>query len=372
MKPLYKKLIHSLLDKADITINGNDPWDMQIHDQTIYKDIVLKGSLGLGDGYIKQKWDVDKIDVFFEKILKARVSFLPSLTGALYEVQDSLSNAQVGKKAFEVGTYHYDLGNELYELMLGESMAYSSARFLDKKNSLTQAQYNKFDQLCKKLELKPGMKILEIGSGWGTFAKFAMSQYGVSVVGLTVSKEQKAYAEKACKGLPAQFILMDYQHIPNKYNGIFDRVVSIEMIEAVGSKNLKTYFSTIAKTLKPDGKFGMQVILGSGEDDIFISKRIFPNGHVPSAKEIINNSFAFLHVQHWDSFGKDYEKTLLHWEKNFKNNWNDIKRIKDTSGDKIYDKDFYRMWRYYLLLCAAGFRVGYIDVAQIVMTKDFI
>jgi cyclopropane-fatty-acyl-phospholipid synthase len=279
-------------------------------------------------------------------------------------------NTQIGKRAFQVGHKHYDLGNDMYELMLGESMGYSSGKYNAPTDDLTKAQYNKFDSLCKKLDLKPGMKVLEIGAGWGSFARHAAKEYGVEVTGLTISKEQKAYAEKRCKGLPVKFLLLDYQKLGKKYFNYFDRVVSIEMIEAVGKKNLATYFSVINKALKKDGLVGLQAIVGSGYDDSFLSTRIFPNGHVPSVIGLTKGFGRIFRLKSWESFGKDYDKTLLAWDENFQKHWKQISKLTDDRGNTLYDEKFYRMWHYYLMVCAAAFRVDFNDVAQIVLSRS--
>jgi cyclopropane-fatty-acyl-phospholipid synthase len=366
---LFEHLATSMLKKSGITVNGMKPYDIQIYDKSIASDVILRGSLGLGDGYINKKWDVERLDLFFEKIISNQVSLIPNLVDFIFTIRNYLINTQIGQRAFQVGEQHYDLGNEMYEYMLGQSMGYSCGMFLNKSDDLTEAQYNKFDTLCKKLHLKRGMKVLEIGAGWGTFARHAVTKYGVEVIGLTISVEQKAYAEKRCKGLPVKILLLDYQNLDTKYTNYFDRVVSIEMIEAVGRKNFREYFSTVARALKNNGLFGLQSILGSGKADTFISTRIFPNGLVPSVKDIIVNSSDVLRIKHWESYGKDYDKTLIAWESNFRKNWKHIAKLKNVNGKPMYDEKFYRMWRYYLLCCAALFRVGKTDDAQIIMSK---
>jgi cyclopropane-fatty-acyl-phospholipid synthase len=305
----------------------------------------------------------------FEKLLLSDTKHAFNIVDILQSAQSAIINTQAGKRAFQVGHKHYDIGNSMYEYMLGESMGYSCGMFVRESDSLTTAQYNKFDMLCKKLKLKPGMKVLEIGAGWGTFARHASKKYGVEVVGLTVSKEQKAFAEERCKGLPVKFLLVDYQKLSKKYTDYFDRVVSIEMIEAVGKKNFKKYFEIIDRSLKADGLFGLQAIIGTGEVDSFISTRIFPNGRLPSPQDIVNKSKNLLQIKQWESFGTDYDKTLLAWEANFRRNWNKISKLTNKSGEVLYDVKFYRMWRYYLLCCAATFRIGFNDVAQIIMSK---
>lgn len=366
---VFENKAKKLLNKAGIEINGHDKWDMKINDGSIFRDAVLKGSLGLGDSYTVGKWDVDRIDLFFEKLLLADVTHALNIFDLAQVIRNKLINTQVGRRAFQVGQKHYDLGNDMYSLMLGESMGYSSGVYLNKSDDVTKAQYNKFEAMCQKLNLKPGMKILEIGSGWGTFARHAAQKYGVEVVGLTVSKEQKKFAEQRCKGLPVKFLLADYHDLDKKYLHYFDRVVSIEMIEAVGKKNLKDYFEQVDKAMKPSGLFGLQAIVGTGIDDAFLSTRIFPNGHVPAFKSITNASSKLLRIKALESFGQDYDKTLLAWDANFRKNWSKISKLKNEKGNLIYDEQFYRMWRYYLLCCAAAFRVGRNDVVQVVMSK---
>ncbi len=366
---VFQKKAAQLLERADITINGDKPWDITVIDKNIYPDVFLKGSLGFGDGYAAGKWECDQLDVFFQKLLTAKIASVPSVVGFLGRLRDRLINTQSGHRAFQVGQKHYDLGNQMYEFMLGNSMGYSSGMFLKDSDTLTEAQYNKFDALCKKLQLEKGMKVLEIGSGWGTFAQHAAKNYGVEVVGLTVSEEQKNFAGERCSGLPVEFLLLDYQKMDESHTKKYDRVVSIEMIEAVGKKNFKKYFEIVARVMKDDGLFGMQAIIGTGDVDPFLSTRIFPNGLVPSIEYIAAYSEGTLRIKKWASFGKDYDKTLMAWDENFRKHWSEIKNIVDTNGKKMYDDNFYRMWRYYLLCCAGSFRAGHNDVAQIVMSK---
>ena len=366
---MFENNAKKILQKAGIEVNGNNPWDIQVKDKSGYIDTALFGTLGFGDAYINKKWEVEKMDVFFEKILKSKSNNIGIFFEKIQRLRDWVINTQAGKKAFEVGEKHYDLGNEMYGHMLGESMGYSAGFYLKENNSLEEAQYEKFDRICRKLKLEPGMNVLEIGAGWGTFAKHAAKNYGVSVVGLTVSEEQKKFAEKRCEGLDVKFLLLDYQKIGSGYNNYFDRVVSIEMIEAVGKKNFNTYFEIISRTLKDNGLCAIQAIMGSGEHDTFISTRIFPNGILPSLLDISKNIEGKLKIKEVESFGSDYDKTLMSWDKNFRDNWDKIKNIKSKEGKYLYDEKFYRMWRYYLMCCAGSFRAKHIDVWQIVFYK---
>lgn len=371
-KSILTPHIDRFLAKADIRLNGDRPWDIKINDSRIFRDTLLKGTLGFGDGYAEGLWDCEQLDVFFEKIISAQMSKkrrLKSLASVFTTARSKLINTQIGRRAFQVGEAHYDLGNSLYELMLGPSMSYSCAVYNSEKDSLSDAQENKFRAICEQLHLKKGMRILEIGSGWGSFAKYAIEKYGVSVVGLTVSKEQKKYSDELCKESDAVFLLQDYQTLDTSYDGTFDRVVSIEMIEAVGRKNFRTYFKTIERVLREDGLALIQAIVGSGDHDPFLSTRIFPNGLVPSEKDIIQNTEGLLRLKKWTSFGTDYDKTLLDWDKNFRENWSRIKKLKDKTGKALYDDNFYRLWRYYLMCCAGSFRAGLNDDAHILLSK---
>ena len=366
---VFRSQASKILKGSGVALDGKNKWDIQVHDESIFRDTILRGSLGFGDGYIDKKWDSQQLDVMFYKLLSTKKAHIPTIFGLFAVIRAAFFNTQTGRRAFHVGERHYDLGNELYEAMLGESMGYSAGLYLGKTDDLTNAQYNKFDALCRKLELKPGMKLLEIGAGWGTFARHAAKHYGVEVVGLSVSKEQISFAEKRCKGLPVEFLLLDYQKLPSKYDEYFDRVVSIEMIEAVGRKNFRTYFKTVERALKSDGLFGLQAIVGTGRSEAYLRLRIFPNGLVPSQKHIVNNIRGLLRIKKWDSFGTDYDKTLMAWDENFRTQWQQIKKLKDKQGIPLYDEAFYRMWHYYLMICAGSFRAGRNDVAQIIMSK---
>lgn len=359
-----------LLARAGIELGGAMPHDVRIIDRTLYRDIALFGTLGLGDGYVNGKWECNALDVFFEKVLRQGGDAPQGIMGVFRRIQDKVLNMQSVQRAFRIAHGHYDLGNDMFELFLGESMGYSSGYYGAGAKDNTEAQYAKFDILCKKLGLAPGMKVLEIGSGWGAFARHAAKEYGVSVTSLTVSKEQVAYAEKRCAGLSVKFILEDYRVWGKTQElGAFDRAASIEMIEAVGKKNFRIYMETVHRALKPGGLFAVQAILGSGEPDAFISTRIFPDGLVPSVRDIAVSIEGLFSVRAWESFGQDYDRTLLAWDAEFRKNWGEIRELCNGEGKKIYDEKFYRLWRYYLLCCAGIFRSKTNDVAQIILAR---
>ena len=243
--------------------------------------------------------------------------------------------------------------------MLDERMNYSCGYWQNAEN-LYQAQVNKLDLVCRKLHLKPGMSVLEIGCGWGSFAKYASENYGVRVHGITISKEQLVLAKNSCKGLDVDFELKDYRDLNAKY----DRIVSIGMFEHVGYKNYKNYMKVVNRCLKDDGLFLLHTIgrnSSSHATDPWINKYIFPNGMTPSSSQIGNAVEDFFVIEDWHNFGQDYDATLMSWNANFQNNFH---LLKDT-----YDETFKRMWEYYLLMCAGTFRARRNQLWQLVLSK---
>jgi cyclopropane-fatty-acyl-phospholipid synthase len=351
--------IEYLLSLADVTVNGSQPWDIHINNDNFYHRIIKHGSLGLGEGYMDGWWDSPKVDEFICRVLKA------SLQKRVFSLQDIfcylgaiLTNQQCVKRSYTVGEKHYDIGNELYEHMLDKHMIYSCG-FWKKAKTLDEAQEDKLDMVCRKLELKPGMRVLDIGCGWGGMAEFAARNCGVEVLGITISREQVVLAQKRCEGLPIEIRLQDYRSLDET----FDRVLSLGMFEHVGYKNYRTFMTKVCSLLKDDGLFLLHTI-GSNTsqrtNDTWINKYIFPNSMLPSAKQISAAIEGVFVLEDWHNFGADYDKTLMHWFENFKNSWNILKQD--------YDERFFRMWKYYLLSCAGSFRARYNQLWQIVLS----
>ncbi len=381
----------TLLAPADIKINGSNPWDIQVHNPNFYQRVFTKGSLGLGESYMEGWWDCQALDQFFDRLLLADVTSkvkipLPVMLGL---AKERLFNLQAISRAFEVGKKHYDLGNDFFEAMLGKSMAYSCGYWKEAQD-LDSAQFAKFDLICKKLNLQKGQKILDIGSGWGSFAKYAAENYGVSVVGVTVSKEQLMFAQEACKGLPVEFRLQDYRALGEP----FDHIVSVGMFEHVGVKNYTTYMQVVRRCLKKDGLFLLHTI-GSKQSsygtDPWLGKYIFPNSMLPSLAQIAKSCEKNFVIEDVHNFGANYDKTLMAWHQNFQTHWS---RSQSDTGSRInlissnlsgaefsgyksapgsaqkYGPTFYRMWEYYLLSCAGLFRSRDIQLWQIVLSAN--
>lgn len=358
----FKQTVQDLFTAVDVQINGTRPWDVQVHNENFYSRILSNGSLAFGESYMDGWWDCEALDQLFERLLSGRVdkrvtardpSFLLVLLRAY------ILNPQSIKRAFIVGKEHYDMSNELFSLMLDEGMNYSCGYWKNAQD-LNQAQINKLDLICQKMHLEPGMSVLEIGCGWGGFAKYAAQNYGVSVHGVTISKEQMQYAEDVCQGLDVTFELKDYR----KLNTEYDRIVSIGMFEHVGYKNYRRYMQVARRCLKDDGLFLLHTIGRNNSNrtaEAWINKYIFPNGMTPSVQQIgkaVENLFI---IEDWHNFGQDYDTTLMAWHENFQNNWH---RLEQT-----YDERFQRMWQYYLLMCAGSFRARRNQLWQLVLSK---
>lgn len=352
--------IEQILAKADIRVNGSRPWDLQIHHAGVLERIASHGSLGLGESYMDGDWDVERLDEFFFRILRARLDqevkplrlLLPILRSRIFNLQNS-------RRAWQVGRDHYDLGNDFYEAMLGPSMAYSCGYW---KNAATleEAQEAKLDLVCRKLRLKPGMKVLDIGCGWGSFMSYAVAHYGVKCVGITISREQAEFVKHRHPGVGMDVRLEDYRQL----YGHFDRIASIGMFEHVGRKNHRTFIQAASDCLVKDGIFLLHTI-GKNErgapSDPWIERYIFPNGEVPSIGQIGDAIDGLLVAEDFHNFGADYDKTLMAWHANFEAAW---PRFAHSYGER-----FYRQWRYYLLSCAGAFRARDIQVWQWMLSQ---
>lgn len=353
----------SILDKTKtkIVINGANPWDIQIKDEKMLLKLLIGGSLALGESYIEGKWEVEQLDELIHRLFRspARPKTNLTLIRFVSRLRAMLFNLQKQSRAFQVGQAHYDLGNDIYEQMLGARMVYTCGYWRN-ANTLDEAQENKLHLVCKKLDLKPGMRVLDIGCGWGSFASFAAEKYGVEAVGVTVSKEQVTLAEQRCSGLPVEIRLQDYRDIDEQ----FDAIVSLGMFEHVGHKNYRTFMQVLDRCMKPDAMTLLHTI-GTKKTtpgvDPWITKYIFPNGEIPSLQQIAKSLEPNLIVEDLHNFGPDYDRTLMAWYHNFDNGWEQLKQN--------YSHQFYRMWTYYLRVCAGAFRARDLHLWQLVISR---
>jgi cyclopropane-fatty-acyl-phospholipid synthase len=361
---LSRKLLERVakrLQPADVQIDRGRPWDIAVHDDRFYARVLSDGALGLGESYMDGWWDCAELSQMFCKLLKAHLdSRVPlSLPLALAWLQAKFENRQAKSRATENVHRHYDLGLDLYRNMLGRWLLYSSADWEHAKD-LDDAGEAKFDFVCRKLGVRPGQKVLDIGCGWGGFAKYAAQKYNAEVTGITLSAEQAAVAREVCSDLPVEIRRQDYRDL----NETFDHVVSLGMFEHVGYKNYRAYMRTVHRCLKPDGLFFLNTI-GANKSRYFanpwLDKYIFPGGMLPSIAQIgaaVDGLFIIEELRDWADF---YDKTLMAWFDNFQRNWT---KLKERYGDR-----FYRMWKYYLMSSAGAFRAKAIQDWQIVFSS---
>ena len=363
-----EKLFTEAMALGDIQVNGDRAWDFQVKNPAIWQRMLKDGSMGVGEGYVEGWWDVESLDGFLFRIRKYKVLealsdvFGGSLQNRLYVLQSKMLNLQDKEKSKRVAKEHYDIGNDLYTRMLDPYMQYTCAYWKNAEN-LNQAQENKLDLICRKLKLEKGMRVLDIGCGWGGLLKFAAEKYGIIGVGVTLSKEQQKWGQESVKDLPVEILLTDYRD----YSATpFDRVVSIGVLEHVGYKNHRDFMQIVSNHLKDDGLALLHTIgdsVSTTTTEPWVDKYIFPGGQIPSLQQLSSSWENILTIQDLHNIGIDYDLTLMSWHENFKQSWPELK-------DK-YGEDFYRLWEYYLLSCAGSFRSGYLQLWQMVFTKQY-
>lgn len=354
-------ILCNLFSSAGITINGNKPYDIQVNNPKFYSKVISESILGFGESYMDGWWDCESIDQLVDKLLRGNLEY--AIKGnwkiALHLFRAKYLNLQKINRSFQVGQEHYDLSNKLYSAMLDKRMNYTCGYWKDADN-LDDAQEAKLDLVCRKIGLEPGMKVLELGCGFGAFAGYAAEKYGVTVSGVTVSKMQVEYGNEHYKDLPVELKLMDYRDV----EGIYDRVISIGIMEHVGYKNYNTYMNIVNKTLK-DGGITFFHTIGRNDSattvNAWIHKYIFPNGVLPSIEMLAKAMDQNFVIEDLHNFGPDYDKTLMCWYENFNNAWDELK--------SDFDERFKRMWHYYLLSSAGGFRARQTQLWQFVMTR---
>lgn len=359
-------ILQKILTPSGITINGPHPYDIQIHNKSFIQKLPHNVSLVAGESYMEGMWDCQQLDELFFRITRHINESLLSHRTLRYLsiVINTFFNWQTKQRAQQVAEQHYNIGNELYEYMLGNSMAYTCA-YWDQAMSLDQAQNNKHELVCKKLGIKSSDRVLDLGCGFGGFAKYAAEHYGCEVVAVNIAQAQIAYAKRWCKDLPITFHQTDYRdhHIYNSKQKCFDKIVSIGLCEHVGIKNYPTFIQIVRQQLKDDGLFLLHTIgknYSENSLDTWIDRYIFPNGMLPSLQQLcasFENQFV---VEDLHNFGADYDPTLMAWHDNFNKQWPELK--------EQYSERFYRMWNYYLLSCAGTFRARAMQLWQFVLS----
>lgn len=357
-----EQIVLKQLAAVDIGVDGSRPSDLLVHDPAFYTRLLRDGALGFGEAYMDGQWDCEALDELTVKLIKSKLvqKYRTTWGNVLHMFKARAQNLQSPLRAFQVGEQHYDIGNDLYQAMLDPRLAYSCAYWKDAE-TLDAAQEAKLDLVCRKANLRPGMKVLDLGCGWGCFVKYAAEKYGVEATGLTVSRAQVELGRQRCQGLPVELRLEDYREAI----GTYDAVVSIGIMEHVGNKNYSKYMEVANRCLKEDGVAVVHTIGGNreGKDlNAWYDKYIFPNGVVPSLSQLARAAEGLFVIEDVHNIGPHYDLTLMAWHGKFEQAWPKLKAV--------YGERFYRMWRFYLLTSAASFRARYQQVFQIVMTKE--
>jgi len=360
MSERARDLALGLLDAAGIPVNSSELWSLHVHDERLWDRAIAEQQLGLGEAYMDGWWDCERVDMLLTKLLdfdvQRHLKLRPKLV--VTAAKSWMLNRQTKAKAQNNAQHHYDIGNDLYERMLDKRMVYSCA-YWNVATNLDDAQEAKLDLICRKLGLQPGMKVLDIGCGWGGLLRFAAEKYGVEGVGISPAINQVEIARERCANLPITIHEMDYRDL----QGQFDRIVSVGMMEHVGPKNLKTFFDTCDRLLVKDGMMLHHTIgslISKQHTDAFFDKYIFPGGVLPSLAQFSKAAEPHWVIEDVHNFGPDYDKTLLAWNDNISSRWWEI---------PSYDERFQRMWHYYLMGSAAGFRARSLQLWQIVMRR---
>jgi len=355
-----KELCLSILEKAGVPINSHEPWSIHVKNEKLWDRVASQHQLGLGEAYRDGWWECRAVDEMLTRLLTVdATSFLkPSIPLIASTLKSKLVNMQTKSKAAKNAKHHYNIGNDLYTRMLDSEMAYSCGYWQSAK-TLDEAQIAKFDLICRKLKLEKGMTLLDIGSGWGGLLRHAVKNYGVIATGISPADQQIILAKEKSAGLDINFVQKDYRDL----TGRFDRIVSVGMMEHVGPKNFREFFEKCHELLADDGIMLHHLITSTesqSNTDPFFNRYIFPGGVIPSPGQITAAAEKLFVLEDVHNFGPHYDTTLMHWFKNVNAKWSEIPQ---------YDLRFKRMWNYYLLASAAGFRARNLHLNQYVFRK---
>ena len=354
-------IIRELFELADIQIGGTRPGDITVHDPRFYERVLRDASIGLGESYMDDWWETDALDVTIDKIMRADLK--RKVTGSwrlrALTLRAVVLNLQSRTRASAAIEAHYDIGNDLYTRMLDPRMVYTCAYWRD-ATDLAAAQEAKLDLVARKAGLAPGMRVLDLGCGWGGFASWAAEKYGCTVLGVTLSKDQVSLGNQLWAHLPVELQLKDYRDV----TGTFDRVISIGMMEHVGPKNHREVMEVIDRCLVPDGVAVIHTIANNRSlrhGTPFIEKYIFPHAVAPSLAQLGRAMEGIFVLEDLHNIGPDYDPTLMAWWANFDRTYHEIQAR--------YDRRFYQMWKFYLLAAAGASRSRDGQLYQLVLTK---
>lgn len=356
-----ERLVRRLLEKAGIDVDGGAPHDIIVHDRRVYARVLRDGSLGLGEAYVEGWWDSQAVDETLTRILRARLADWAgtSWLETASVLSTKIVNLQSRRRAPQVAEQHYDIGNDLYRAMLDRRLVYTCA-YWNGAQDLEEAQEAKLDLVCRKLGLDSGMRLLDLGCGFGGLARYAAEKYGARVTGLTLSKRQVDLGRELCAGLPVELRLQDYRDA----SGTYDRVVSVGILEHVGPRNYRTYMKVVDRCLAPGGISLFHTIVNPRSQtvgDPWITRYVFPNSSLASIAQLARAMEGLFLLDDLHAFGDDYDCTLMAWYRNLVRAWPQLKAS--------YCERFYRIWTYYLLMSAAVFRTRQAQLVQAVISR---
>jgi cyclopropane-fatty-acyl-phospholipid synthase len=358
---VYRRLADLIAATADVRIDGDRPWDIRVRDPGVFRRALLGGSIGLGEAYLDGQWWSQDLEETAYRFAAARLEEVATLlpAGISQRVLWALGNQQSRQRSQRVARQHYDLGNDLFFAFLGAKKNYSCGSFRD-ATDLDSAQLGKLDLLCRKLNLQPGQRLLDVGGGWGEFARHAAQHHGARVTSISISNEQVEFAREYCKGTNVEVLRCDYRDV----RGRFDRIAAIAMFTHVGFRNYRTFMQRMHELLEPDGIFVMEGIWGNVSTvhiDAWMDKYIFPGGQLPSGKQTFEAVEGLFVVEDLHNFGPSYVETLRAWHRNLEARWPEL--------STRYDDRVRRIFEYYFQVCAGYFRARAIQNWQLVLTK---
>jgi len=367
--------IRSILNAADIRIGGERPWDLQLHHgKQLWSAVLSRGSLGFGEAYMAGLWDCQALDQLFTRLLLAgadqRLAGGNGCRQLLLGLRERLVNLQSIRRATRVARQHYDIEPQVYAAMLDPWWQYSCG-YWERARSLEEAQQHKLAMVAAKLRLRSGMRVLDIGCGWGGLAAYLARHHDVAVTGITLSDEQLAKARSHWGHLPVRFERCDYRQLELLEQAPFDRVVSVGMFEHVGPRNARRFFQAVRRCLRQDGLALLQTIgarCTTSATDGWIDAHVFPHGRLPSPTQLsraLENQFL---IEDLHNFGLDYDHTLMAWYSRFEAAWSELAPVLARRWGAEGAAGFRRFWRYYLLCCAAFFRSRQGQLWQLVLS----
>lgn len=345
---LLRRPVEHFFSRADVSINGSRPWDIRVNDNRFYREVLTKGSLGLGESYMRGQWSTEDLEGLFYRLCSSDLeSTSQRISGQSFgSLIDLFINRQTHSRAKSNAEHHYNLGNDLFFEFLGKFKNYSCGYF-DNASTLDEAQIAKMHKLCQLLDLKKGDRLLDVGGGWGEFAKFAATQYDCDVTSINIAQEQINHAREHCRDTSVEIVKSDYRDMTGSYN----KIAVVAMFTHVGHKNYRQFMQTMSRLLEPGGKMVMETVGGAESKtrcEPWTNKYIFPGGLIPSMEQIDHSISGLFQRDSVDEFGHDYAVTLQHWHRNFIDAWPRLRAH--------YSESMRLMFEYFFLSVAGDFR----------------